>query len=91
MVILVGEQHNRLWDLTKSELQKIMPPDSFSVTEKKIDGAFRSGYGTLLYFEDTSVVEGSQRSFPALKAYPSKRWGLGYAKQVRGSTLRRRS
>lgn len=65
VVILLGQQHSRLWDLTKAELQKLVPPDSFPATEEKINGCFRSGYGTLLYFEDQAVVQGLQQSFPA--------------------------
>ena len=65
VVILLGEQHDRLWDLAKAELRKIVPPESFPATEGKIDGAFRSGYGTVLYFEETRVIEGLQQKFPA--------------------------
>lgn len=64
VVILLGQQHSRLWDLTKAELQKLVPPDSFPATEEKINGCFRCGYGTLLYFEDQAVVQGLQQSFP---------------------------
>lgn len=65
VVILLGEQHDRLWDLAKAELRKIVPPESFPATEGKIDGAFRSGYGSILYFEETLVIEGMQQKFPA--------------------------
>ncbi|MCM0080284.1 nitroreductase family protein [Geomonas sp. Red32] len=64
VVILLGDHHDRLWDLTKAELMKIVAPEGFPATEAKIDGAFRSGYGSILYFEDTSVVEGLQQKFP---------------------------
>jgi uncharacterized protein len=64
VVILLGDHHDRLWEITKAELKKIAPPESFPATEAKIDGAFRSGYGTILYFEDTGVVEGLQQKFP---------------------------
>jgi predicted oxidoreductase (fatty acid repression mutant protein) len=64
VVILLGEQHDRLWELTKAELRKILPAESLQATEGKIDGAFRSGYGTVLYFEDTQVVKGLQQKFP---------------------------
>lgn len=67
VVILLGEQHDRLWDLTKDELRKIVPPESFPATEGKIDGAFRSGYGSILYFEDAGVIEGLQQKFPLYK------------------------
>ena len=64
VVILLGEQHRRLWDLTKEELRKIVPADGFKATQEKIDGAFRSGYGSILYFEDCGVIEGLQQQFP---------------------------
>lgn len=65
VVILLGEQHNRLWDLVKGELKKIVSPKNFPATEEKINGAFRSGYGSILYFEDMTVVENLQQRFPA--------------------------
>ncbi|MDR3565987.1 MAG: nitroreductase family protein [Negativicutes bacterium] len=67
VVILLGEQHNRLWDIVKGELKKIIPAESFQATEDKINGSFRSGYGSILYFEDMSVVEGLQQKFPGYK------------------------
>ena len=71
VVVLFGEHHNRLWDIIKAELKKIAPTESFQATEDKINGAFRSGYGSILYFEDMSVVEGLQKKFPLYKdAFP---------------------
>jgi predicted oxidoreductase (fatty acid repression mutant protein) len=67
VVVLLGEQHDRLWDLTKAELKKILPAEGYQATEDKINGLFRSGYGSLLYFEDESVVEGLQQAFPLYK------------------------
>ena len=64
VVVLLGDQHRRLWDMAKAELQKILPPENFQATVDKIDGSFRSGYGTLLFFEDMSVVEALQQRFP---------------------------
>ncbi len=65
VVILLGAQHDRLWDLTKTELRKLVPAESFQATEDKINGAFRSGYGSILYFEDQEVVKGLQQQFPS--------------------------
>lgn len=67
VILLLGKQHEQLWDMAKTELKKIVPPASFQATEDKINGAFRSGYGTILYFEDMAVVEGLQQQFPAYK------------------------
>lgn len=64
VVILLAEQHERLWDLTKDELRKIVPAESFGATEGKIDKAFRSGYGSILFFEDQATIEGLQAKFP---------------------------
>jgi len=63
-VVLLGEQHDRLWALVKDELRKIVPAENFKTTEEKINGSFQSGYGTILYFEDMAVVEGLQARFP---------------------------
>ncbi len=64
VVVLLGEQHERLWDITKAELKKLLPAEGYQATEAKINGAFRSGYGSILYFEDVKVIEGLQEKFP---------------------------
>ena len=65
VVLLLGENHKKLWDITKEILRKIVPAEAFKNTEAKIDGSFAAGYGTVLYFEDQSVVKGMQDAFPA--------------------------
>ena len=67
VVLLLGEHHERLWDIVKAELKKIVPAEKFKATEDKIDGAFRSGYGTVLYFEDMDVIGGLQERFPSYR------------------------
>ena len=62
MIVLLGEQHDKLWDITKQALKKIVPADSFPATEEKIDG-FGDGYGTILFFEDNSIIESMQSKF----------------------------
>ncbi|MZQ75792.1 MAG: nitroreductase [Peptoclostridium sp.] len=66
VVLLLGEQHDRLWDITKEALRKRVPADKFAPTEEKIN-SFRNGYGTVLFFEDSSVVESLQNQFPSYK------------------------
>ncbi len=66
VMVLLGGHHDKLWDLTKEELRKIVPPESFNSTESKID-SFKNGYGTVLFFEDQSVVESLQRQFELYK------------------------
>ncbi|MCT8977246.1 nitroreductase family protein [Clostridium sp. CX1] len=66
VVLLLGNHHDKLWDITKEALRKIVPADKFSSTEEKIN-SFRNGYGTVLFFEDTSVVESLQKQFALYK------------------------
>lgn len=65
VVLLLGDNHKKVWNITKDILRKIVPADAFKKTEEKINGAFASGYGTILFFEDQDVVKGLQESFPS--------------------------
>ncbi|MCW2481203.1 nitroreductase family protein [Candidatus Symbiopectobacterium sp. NZEC135] len=62
VVILFGAQHKKLWDIVKHQLQKIVPADAFESTEKKL-ASFAAGAGTVLFFEDTDVIETLQKQF----------------------------
>ena len=66
VVLLLGKQHDRLWDITKENLRKVVPADQFGETEQKIN-SFKNGYGTVLFFEDQGVVEGLQKQFAMYK------------------------
>jgi predicted oxidoreductase (fatty acid repression mutant protein) len=66
VVLLLEKQHDKLWDMTKETLRKIVPEDQFSSTEDKIN-SFRSGYGTVLFFEDMSIIESLQERFATYK------------------------
>lgn len=68
-VLLLHDNHTKLWDIVKSTLRKIVPPEHFHKTEKKIDDCFSSGYGTVLFFEDQDVVADMQKQFPTYKDY----------------------
>lgn len=63
VVLLLGAHHDKLWDITKEALRKIVPAEQFGTTEEKIN-SFRNGYGTVLFFEDQSIVKGLQQQFP---------------------------
>lgn len=66
VVLLLGENHDKLWEITRETLRKIVPADAFESTEKKMD-AFKNGYGTVLFFEDQSVIKGPQEQFALYK------------------------
>ena len=50
VVLLLGDNHHKLWNITKECLKKIVPADKFPATENKI-ASFAAAYGTILYFE----------------------------------------
>ncbi|MBM7685993.1 MAG: uncharacterized protein PWP07_2550 [Epulopiscium sp.] len=66
IVVLFGKHHDRLWDITMEALRKIVPANQFSDTENKIN-SFKSGYGTILFYEDQSVIESLQEQFALYK------------------------
>ncbi|MDR0969246.1 MAG: nitroreductase family protein [Lentimicrobiaceae bacterium] len=64
LVLLYGENHQKLWDIVKEVLRNMMKPDkSFERTEKKIN-AFAAGYASVLFYEDMKIVEALQEQFP---------------------------
>lgn len=62
VIVLLGDKHDRFWDLTEEQLRAVVPADNFAPTEEKI-ASFRNGYGTVLFFEDETVVKGLQEQF----------------------------
>ena len=66
VLLLLGEQHDKLWDITKEALRKIVPENAFAPTEEKIN-SFKSGYGTVLFFEDETIIKDLQSQFALYK------------------------
>lgn len=56
VVVLFGEKHKKLWSIVMETLRKMVPADKFEPTEKKISSSFASGYGTVLFFDDTKTT-----------------------------------
>lgn len=63
VVLLLGENHDKLWNITEAALREIVPEDQFEPTAQKME-SFRNGYGTVLFFEDQNVVKSLQEQFP---------------------------
>ena len=61
IVLLLGDEHKKLWNIVKETLKARISAEAFAKTEAKIDGCFASGHGTVLYFEDTSVRQPENR------------------------------
>ncbi|HAQ5734735.1 nitroreductase family protein [Enterococcus lactis] len=61
-VILFGDAHEKLWEITEEALRPLTPAEAFPNTQNKLAG-FKNGYGTVLFFKDTYVVKGLQEQF----------------------------
>ncbi len=67
IVLLLGDNHNKMWEITKEELKKVSKSEeAFKATEDKVNTSFASGYGTILFFEDQTVIKGLQNNFPTM-------------------------
>lgn len=92
ILLLFDKESSRFWSLVTAALEPLVPPYDFQKTKEKIQG-FDSGYGTILFFEDQSVVEGLQKSFPlyadnfpiwSLQSNGMLEYGLWIALQAEG-------
>ncbi len=66
VVVLAGEHHDKLWEIVRETLRKIVPAEAFASTDEKVN-SFKNGFGTILFFEDQAVVQGLQEAFPLYK------------------------
>lgn len=67
MVLLLGDNHKKMWEIAKDELKKVSKSEeAFKATEDKVNASFASGYGTILFFEDKTVIKGLQSSLPTM-------------------------
>lgn len=64
IVILFNDEHRALWDIVRETLRDIVPADKFESTESRINRAFRSGRGTMLFYEDGEALESLKSSYP---------------------------
>src|SRR5690606_8166462 len=62
-VILFGEESRKFWHLVEEALRIIVPEVDFPKTQKRI-GGFAAGAGTVLFFEDQSIIGELQKKFP---------------------------
>lgn len=66
VVLLLNDNHHKLWDITMEALKKVVPAEKFAPTEQRIN-SFKAGYGTILFFEDMEVVTELENNFPVYK------------------------
>ena len=71
-LILFGAESEKLWSITVDEVSKIVPAKGFDQVEGKLM-SFSAGVGTVLFYEDQSVVTSLQKEFaPYADSFP--RW-----------------
>ena len=64
IVVLFGEDHEKLWQITEDTLRGIVDnEEQFAATKQKMDG-FKAGAGTVMFFEDHSVIRDMQAAAP---------------------------
>ena len=64
IVVLFGDEHQKLWQITEDTLRGIVgDEEKFKPTKEKMDG-FKAGAGTIMFFEDHSVVRDMQAAAP---------------------------
>lgn len=63
VVVAFGRVHDEVWRITMETLRAIVPPANFAATEQKIN-SFAAAYGTILFFDDTAIVEHLAQQFP---------------------------
>ncbi|KFZ11409.1 hypothetical protein V501_04789 [Pseudogymnoascus sp. VKM F-4519 (FW-2642)] len=62
VIILLKDEHDKLWDIAKSALKAVVPADQYPATEKKLSN-FQGAYGTVLFFVARSIVKGMQDKY----------------------------
>lgn len=63
-VILFADESDKFWqEIVLNKLKDVTPEDKFEETKEKING-FSAGVGTVLFFEDQSVVNNLEEKFP---------------------------
>ena len=78
-VLLLGENHHKLWSIVKETLRKIVPEKSFKATEDKIDGMI------CIYDEDFPIINSKVKNKsekPILKRFFNYVNRLGSLKHV---------
>lgn len=72
LLLLFGEQNQKFWNLTETELLKSAPIEKAENIKTKIS-AFSAGFGTILFFTDMNIIKKQETQMP-LYAENFKNW-----------------
>ncbi|KIV87632.1 hypothetical protein PV11_03164 [Exophiala sideris] len=65
-VILVKQEHEKLWDIGDAQVKKTMPEPAYQALAPKIQG-FKAAYGTVLWFEDQAALDTLKTKNPGIQ------------------------
>ena len=63
LVLLFGESYQKFWEMVLNTLKKLISPENFGPTEKKIL-SFSKGVGTVLFFDEEKTIQKLQKDYP---------------------------
>ena len=66
LVLLFEEKHDEFWEMVKAAIKRVVKAEDFSKSEEKING-FKSGFGTVLFFDDSETTKMLTEKFPLYK------------------------
>lgn len=66
VLLLLGEKHEAFWDHLADVMKTFVPAEQFVKTKAKMN-AFKAAFGTILFYEDMSVIEELADKFPLYK------------------------
>ncbi|RAL12252.1 Nitroreductase [Aspergillus homomorphus CBS 101889] len=62
ILVLLKQEHDKLWDITRDTLLARIGAERYEKTAPRIEG-FRAAYGTVLFYEDQTVVAEHKAKF----------------------------
>lgn len=66
LLILMNQEHEKLWDITTRTLKQIVPIDNFPSTQAKME-MFKKAKGTILFFDNRNIIEQLKIDYPLYK------------------------
>jgi len=69
-VLLFGDDHDRLWNIAEDVVKTQLPPQAYEGLKPKLDG-YKSGYGTIMFFEDGETMKPYKAAHPEM---PFDQW-----------------
>ena len=68
IILALGDKHKEVWNIIKKRVTDTTPREDLDPAIEKIN-KLKGGYGTILFFEDKSVIRKLQRQFSDYASY----------------------